>query len=88
MTTAEEKIDAVLKEVKNLTVGQIKLTATVEDLHKRSITTDKISVDLATELKNLTSRLEALEALSKPPTGAPTSEEEERANGHSKTINN
>ncbi|CAO2206554.1 unnamed protein product [Urochloa humidicola] len=87
MATAEEKIDAVLNEVKNLTIGQLKITTTVDELHKRSVEAEKISADLAIELKSLTSRLQALEALSKAPTPAPPREEEERANGHGFTTN-
>ncbi|RLN24827.1 putative L-type lectin-domain containing receptor kinase S.5 [Panicum miliaceum] len=45
------EIDAVLKEVKNLIVGQLKLTMTVDDLHKHSIDAEKISADLAAELR-------------------------------------
>lgn len=84
MASAESKIDVVLNEVKNLTIGQLKLTTIVDELHKRSIEATKTSVDLATELKNLTSRLEVLETLSKPPPKAPSREEEERAKGHHK----
>lgn len=82
MASAEEKIDAVLAEVKNLTVGQLKLTNTVDNLHKRSIDAELISAELAAEVKNLKSRLEALETLSTTPTPAPPREEEEPAKGH------
>ncbi|CAO2147366.1 unnamed protein product [Urochloa humidicola] len=74
METAEDKIDVVLKEVKNLTITQLKLTTTMDDLHKRNINAEKMSTDLTTELKSLTSRLEALEAHSKAPTLAPRRE--------------
>ncbi|CAN6212014.1 unnamed protein product [Urochloa humidicola] len=83
MATAEEKIDIVIKEVKSLTVGQLKLTTTVDDLHRRSIEAEKISADLAAELKSLTSRLQVLETLSASTSSqAPLREEEGRAKGH------
>ncbi|CAN6236915.1 unnamed protein product [Urochloa humidicola] len=89
MATAEEKVEAILKEVKNLTVGQIKITTTVDDLHRRSVEAEKISADLAAELKSLMSRLEALEALSSMTSHqAPSREEEGRAKGHGDATNN
>ncbi|CAO2203555.1 unnamed protein product [Urochloa humidicola] len=87
MATAEEKIDIVIKKVKSLTVGQLKLTTTVDDLHRRSIEAEKISADLAVELKSLTSRLQVLEALSVSTSSqAPLREEEGRAKGHGDTT--
>ncbi|CAO2166488.1 unnamed protein product [Urochloa humidicola] len=67
MATAKDKIEAVLKEVKNLTVGQLRMTEKVDDIHKRSVDNTKTSKEISDELKDLRSRLEALEALSKPP---------------------
>ncbi|CAN6284626.1 unnamed protein product [Urochloa humidicola] len=82
MATAEDKIEAVLKEVKSLTVGQLKMTEKVDDLHKRSLDNTKLSTEIAEEIKDLRSRLEALEALSVAPTKAPLRDDEERAKGH------
>ncbi|CAN6344408.1 unnamed protein product [Urochloa humidicola] len=79
MSSTEEKIDVLLKEVKNLTVGQLKLTETVESINKRSSTTDKVARDLGEEIRNLTSRLEALSSTSSK---VPPHEEEGRASGH------
>ncbi|CAN6297623.1 unnamed protein product [Urochloa humidicola] len=87
MSSAEDKIDTLLKEVKNLTVGQLKITETVEDLRKRTVDADKITVDLTTEIKSLMSRLEVLEALSKSASPqAPMRDDEGRANGHGITT--
>ncbi|CAN6241659.1 unnamed protein product [Urochloa humidicola] len=84
MSSAEDKIDTLLKEVKNLTIGQLKITETVEELRQRTVNTDKLSVDLSGEIRNLTSRLEMLETVSKSTTPqAPSHEEGGRANGHS-----
>ncbi|CAN6284989.1 unnamed protein product [Urochloa humidicola] len=82
MSSAEDKLDVLLKEVKNLTVGQLKLTETVESVNTKSAATDKIDVDLAEEVRSLTSRLEALEALSTAQQKVPPREEGGRAKGH------
>ncbi|CAN6299958.1 unnamed protein product [Urochloa humidicola] len=88
MATVEEKVEALLKKVKNLTIGQLKLTTTVDDLHHRTVDAAKISTDLAEEIKSLTSRLEVLEALSTTASPqAPPREEEGRAKGHGDMTN-
>lgn len=75
-------MDTILKEVNNLAIGQLKLTAAMDKLHKHNTNTDKTSAELVAMIKILTSCLEALEQLSKPPPHAPVCEEEERANDY------
>ncbi|CAN6292526.1 unnamed protein product [Urochloa humidicola] len=88
MATVEEKVEAVLKEVKSLAIGQLKLTTTVDDLHRRMVDAAKISTDLKDEIQSLTSRIEVLEALSQTAAPqAPPREEERRAKGHGDTTN-
>ncbi|CAO2192172.1 unnamed protein product [Urochloa humidicola] len=82
MSSAEAKIDLVLSEMKTLQANQLKLTTTVESLHSKSDSTDKIAADLSEEVKNLTARIAALEAVTSASTQAPLREEEGRANGH------
>jgi len=83
MTTAEEKLDLLVTEVKSLQAGQLKLLTTVDSLNKWSITADAITTDLGTTMKDLMSRIEALEAATSPASPhAPPCEEEGRAHGH------
>jgi len=83
MATAEEKLDLLVTEVKALQAGQLKLLTTVDGLNTWSINADSISTELSMSMKNLTSRIEALEAATATaPPQAPPREEEGRANGH------
>jgi len=88
MTTAEEKLDLLVTEVKSLQAGQLKLLTTVDSLNKWSITAEAITADaitanLGTTIKDLMSRIEALEAATSPTSPhALRREEEGRAHGH------
>ncbi|RLN34410.1 uncharacterized protein C2845_PM03G18270 [Panicum miliaceum] len=83
MSTAEEKLDRLLTEVKALKSGQLKLVTTVDTFNTRSVNSDKLATELSDSVKNLTSRIEALEtATTTAPPQAPPREEEGRANGH------
>ena len=83
MTTAEEKLDLLVTEVKSLQAGQLKLLTTVDSLNKWSITAAAITTDLGTTMKDLISRIEALEAVTSPASPHdPPCEEEGRAHGH------
>jgi hypothetical protein len=39
-------LDTILKEVNNLAIGQLKLTAAMDKLHKHNTNTDKTSAEL------------------------------------------
>jgi hypothetical protein len=83
MNTAGEKLDFLIKEVKTLQSNQLKVHTAVEGLTKWSSDADKIAVDLSNDIKGLTSRIAALEALSSTPTPeAPPREEGGWAKGH------
>ena len=62
MTTTEEKLDLLLAEVKFLQPGLLKLVTTIDITNTWSIDTDKISTELNHSIKDLTSRIEVLEA--------------------------
>jgi hypothetical protein len=62
MTTTEEKLDLLLAEVKFLQPGLLKLVTTINATNTWSIDTDKISTELNHSIKDLTSRIEVLEA--------------------------
>jgi outer membrane murein-binding lipoprotein Lpp len=77
MTTAEEKLDLLLTEVKALQAGQLKLANTVDAINTWSIAADKIAANLNKSIINLTSHMKALEeATSASPPPAPPREEE------------
>lgn len=83
MTTAEEKLDLVIKEVKALQVGQLDLSSKVDTINTWSSNAEQFSIELNKSMTNLTSRITALEALtSKAPPIALPREEEGRAMGH------
>lgn len=83
MTTAEEKIEWLIDEVKALQGGQVKIATSVEAISTWSVNAEKISGELSKEIQKLTSRIAALETIA--PTAqesAPAREEEGRAKGH------
>jgi len=67
MATAEDKLDLLLLEVKALQAGQLKLVNTVDAINTWSVDADKIAAQLSDSVKDLTSRMEALEAATAPP---------------------
>lgn len=83
MASAEEKIDLLVKEVKNLQLEQVKLITKVDAINTWSITAEKTTSDLRNTMKDLTSRMAPFEAAtSAPPPQASSHEEEGRAVGH------
>lgn len=83
MTTAEEKLDLVITEVKALQSSQLKLTSTVNSLDTWSDNADKFSARLSKEIKDPTLRMKALEATTSTALPqAPPREEEGRASSH------
>ena len=75
MATVEEKLDALSAQMKS------KLLL-MESFNRWRPEVDHSSTELTMEIKTLTSRVEALEANTAPPS-APKREEEGRAMGHS-----
>ena len=85
MTTAEEKLDLLITEVKALQTGQLALATTVNALNTWSDNVDKFSVGLDKKIEDLTSRITALEAAtSAAPPNVPPREEGGRADGYHK----
>lgn len=83
MATAEDKLELLVKEVKHLQEGQLKLTTTMDTISKWSIEADKFSIELGKSVADLTSCMKAFEvATSAPSPPAPERKEEGRAKGH------
>lgn len=80
MTTAEEKLDLVITEVKALQIGQLDLISKVNAINNWSINAEQFSIELNKFMTDLTSCITALEAItSKAPPKALPREEEGRA---------
>jgi hypothetical protein len=76
MTMAEEKLDSLLKEMKGLQISQAKVATAVGNLATWTKAAEKIAKDMKTEVKALTSHIEALEFQSTEQPKAPPREEE------------
>jgi hypothetical protein len=83
MATTEEKLNAVLKEMKALQLSHAKVVTTLGDVATWTKAAEQISEEMHVEVQALTPRITALEALSiAEQPKAPPREEEGRAKGH------
>jgi hypothetical protein len=83
MATTEEKLNAVLKEMKALQLSHAKVVTAVGDVATWTKAAEQISEEMHVEVQALTPRITALEALSiAEQPKAPPREEEGRAKGH------
>jgi hypothetical protein len=83
MSTVEEKLDFLLKEMKVVQANQIKVTIVVGDLTLWSKGADTLATELHNDIQDLKSRMKQLEPISSAPLHkAPSREEEGWAKGH------
>jgi hypothetical protein len=83
MATVEDRLDAILKEVKEIQVHQVRSATTVDELTSWSKRADVMATELKADIQDLKSCMVALETLSTSPPKIPLREEEGWAKGHS-----
>jgi hypothetical protein len=85
MATVEEKLDFLLREVKQIQANQLRSSSAVDELTAWSKKADLMGTELKSDIEDLKSRMVALETLSTTaPSQVPPREEEGRAIGRSK----
>jgi hypothetical protein len=83
MALVEEKVDLLLTQVKEIQLEQIKHYTKLDNFNTWSVTAEKTAIELRDSIKNLTSRIVALEAVvSGPPNMVTPREEEGQAHSH------
>jgi hypothetical protein len=82
MATVEDRLDAILKEVKAIQVNQVRSATTVDELTSWSKKADVMAAELKADIQDLKSRMVALETLSTTLPKIPPREEEGWAKGH------
>jgi hypothetical protein len=84
MATVEEKVDVILKQVKEIQVEQIKHYSKLEHVTMWSDKAERTAGEIQYTIKDLTSRITTLEALTSTAFNeVPLREEEGRAHSHS-----
>jgi predicted RNA-binding protein with EMAP domain len=78
----EERLDAILKEVKAIQVNQVRSATTVGELTSWSKKADVMAAELKSDIQDLKSCMVALETLSTTPPKILPPEEEGWARGH------